>query len=154
MIRVGDIGFAPAAALLAGHGLELQRVPDGEPIPGSFWGDCEAGLIATTVYARADTPVHSLLHEAAHLLVMPEARRKTVHTDASDSQMEEDAACYLQILLADSLAGVGSARLMNDMDAWGYTFRLGSARAWFENDAEDARAFVAALPLAPLSAPV
>ena len=154
MIRVGDIGFAPAAALLSGHGLELQRVPDGEPIPGSFWGDCEAGLISTTVYARADTPVHSLLHEAAHLLVMPEARRKAVHTDASDSQVEEDAACYLQILLADSLAGVGSARLMNDMDAWGYTFRLGSARAWFENDAEDARAFVAALPLAPLSAPV
>jgi len=24
------------------------------------------------------------------------------------------------------------------MDAWGYSFRLGSARAWFENDAEDA----------------
>jgi hypothetical protein len=26
-----------------------------------------------------------------------------------------------------------------DMDAWGYSFRLGSARAWFERDAEDAR---------------
>jgi len=25
------------------------------------------------------------------------------------------------------------------MDAWGYTFRLGSARAWFERDAQDAR---------------
>jgi hypothetical protein len=24
------------------------------------------------------------------------------------------------------------------MDAWGYTFRLGSARAWFERDATDA----------------
>ena len=25
------------------------------------------------------------------------------------------------------------------MDAWGYSFRLGTARAWFEQDAEDAR---------------
>jgi hypothetical protein len=25
------------------------------------------------------------------------------------------------------------------MDEWGYTFRLGSAAAWFENDAQDAR---------------
>ena len=28
---------------------------------------------------------------------------------------------------------------MRDMDAWGYTFRLGSAKAWFHQDAEDAR---------------
>ena len=56
---------------------------------------------------------------------------------------EEDAACYLQILLADHLPGVGRDRLMADMDAWGYSFRLGSARAWFETDAEDARAFLA-----------
>ena len=55
---------------------------------------------------------------------------------------EEDAACYLQILLADELHGVGRERLMADMDAWGYSFRLGSARAWFELDAEDARAFL------------
>ena len=32
------------------------------------------------------------------------------------------------------------------MDAWGYTFRLGSARAWFENDADDAFAHLASLP--------
>jgi hypothetical protein len=31
---------------------------------------------------------------------------------------------------------------MEDMDAWGYTFRLASARAWFESDAEDALAFL------------
>ena len=36
-------------------------------------------------------------------------------------------------------SAIFSARLMADMDAWGYSFRLGSARAWFENDAEDAR---------------
>ena len=42
-------------------------------------------------------------------------------------------------MLAAALPGVGSARLMADMDAWGYTYRLGSTRAWFEHDAEDAR---------------
>ena len=31
---------------------------------------------------------------------------------------------------------------MADMDAWGYSFRLGSTRAWFERDAEDARAWL------------
>jgi hypothetical protein len=31
---------------------------------------------------------------------------------------------------------------MADMDAWGYSFRLGSTRAWFEADAEDAREFL------------
>jgi hypothetical protein len=31
---------------------------------------------------------------------------------------------------------------MADMDAWGYTFRLGSARAWFEHDAENARTWL------------
>jgi hypothetical protein len=28
------------------------------------------------------------------------------------------------------------------MDAWGYSFRLGSTAAWFERDAEDARAWL------------
>ena len=106
------------------------------------------------------------MHEAAHLLVMPAHRREHVHTDATDSVAEEDAACYLQVLLAARLPGVGSERLMADMDTWGYTFRLGSARAWFEDDAEDARSFLAertpcllarvlaAPALAPRDAPV
>jgi hypothetical protein len=81
--------------------------------------------------------------------VLPPERRATVHTDASDSVAEEDATCYLQILLADRLPGVGRERLMADMDAWGYTFRLGSARTWFEQDAEDARAFLLQRGLQP-----
>jgi hypothetical protein len=32
--------------------------------------------------------------------------------------------------------------MFRDMDDWGYTFRLGSAAAWFEQDAEDARAWL------------
>ena len=143
MLTLADIGFDAPRALLGEFGLALVEIPIGEAIPGSFWGEVEAGLIGTDVFARADTPVHSLLHEAAHLIVMPPERRAAVHTDATDSVAEEDASCYLQIVLADRLPGVGRDRLMADMDAWGYTFRLGSARAWFEGDAEDARAFLA-----------
>jgi len=142
VMRVDQIGFDAPTALLGRLGLQLQRVAPGEPIPGSFWGDEEAGIIGTTVYARDDTPVHSLLHEAGHLIVLPPERRLDVHTDATDSVEEEDATCYLQIVLADQLPGVGRARLMADMDAWGYSFRLGSTQAWFEQDAGEARQFL------------
>lgn len=142
VLVLADIDAAAATALLQRHDLALRFVADGEPIPGSYWGECEAGLIGSSVYVRADTPVHSLLHEACHLIVLPPARRAAVHTNATDSVTEEDATCYLQILLADALPGVGRARLMADMDAWGYSFRLGSAQAWFTQDAEDARAFL------------
>ena len=147
VMRLGQIGFDAPAALLSRFGLQLQGVAAGEPIPGSYWGDEEAGIIGPTVYARDDTPVHSLLHEACHLIVLPPARRLDVHTDATDSIEEEDAACYLQIVLADELPGVGRDRLMADMDAWGYSFRLGSARAWFEQDAGNAREFLKARDL-------
>jgi len=93
--------------------------------------------------------VHSLLHEACHLIVAPPERRAAIHTDASDSQAEEDATCYLQIVLAAQLPGVGSARVCADMDRWGYTFRLGSAQGWFERDAEDARAWLVQRGLLP-----
>ena len=139
---VGDIQFADAATLLQAHGLQLHHVADGADIPGSYWGEPEAGIIGPNVYVRDDTPVHSMLHEACHLIVLPPERRALVHTDATDSVPEEDATCYLQIVLAGHLPGVGSARLMADMDTWGYTYRLGSTRAWFEQDAEDARAWL------------
>ncbi|MEO8161942.1 MAG: hypothetical protein ABI588_11030 [Arenimonas sp.] len=142
MLTVGEIDPGAVRQLLESRGLQLACVAEGEDIPGSYWGTPEAGLIGHVVHARADTPVHSLLHEAAHLLVMPAERRAGVHTDASDCQREEDATCALQILLADELPGVGRDRLMADMDAWGYSFRLGSTRAWFEGDAEDALAFL------------
>ncbi len=139
---VGDIHFDDAVALLAAHDLRLHRVDAAAPIPGSYWGEPEAGIIGSDVYVRDDTPVHSMLHEACHLIVLPPERRALVHTDATDSVPEEDATCYLQIVLAGQLPGVGSDRLMLDMDAWGYTYRLGSTRAWFEQDAEDAKAWL------------
>ncbi len=141
---VGDVGFAAATTLLARFDLQLHEVPAGEAIPGSYWGDREAGVIGNAVYARGDTPVHSLLHEACHLLVLPLERRLAVHTNATDSVEEEDAACYLQIVLADEFPAVGRERLMADMDAWGYSFRLGSTRAWFAHDAVEAQVFLCA----------
>ncbi|NYI18922.1 hypothetical protein FHR53_002499 [Xanthomonas arboricola] len=149
VLCVADIGLEAPTALLGRYGLRLHRVDAGAPIPGSFWGEPEAGIIGCDVYVRDDTPVHSMLHEAGHLIVLPADRRAAVHTDATDSVDEEDATCYLQILLAEQLPGVGSARLMADMDAWGYTYRLGSTRAWFEQDAENARNWLNARGLLP-----
>ncbi|GHE32875.1 hypothetical protein ACFOED_13280 [Vulcaniibacterium thermophilum] len=142
MLTLADIDAEAAAALLARYGLRLERVADGAPIPGSYWGEPEAGLVGSTVYARGDTPLHSLLHEAAHLIVLPPERRQRVHTDATDSIEEEDAVCVLQALLGDALPGVGRDRVLADMDAWGYTFRLGSARAYVEHDADEAWAWL------------
>ena len=133
--------LAPAALteLLACYGLTLERLEPGTPIPGSYWGECEAGLLAARLYARPDTPVHSILHEACHFMCMSPTRRAALDTDAGGDDAEENAVCYLQVLLADALPGVGRERLFEDMDAWGYSFRLGSAREWFDRDAEEAR---------------
>src|SRR5262245_2227141 len=114
MLTLADIDAQSASALLARHGLALERVDDGAPIPGSEWGGPEPGVVAERLYVRGDTPVHSLLHEACHLIVAAPDRRAHIHTDASDSQAEEDACCYLQIVLADALPGAGSARVMAD----------------------------------------
>ena len=152
MLLMRDVARAAVAALLARHDLALAWVDEGQPIPGSYWGEPEAGLVGATVYARGDTPLHSLLHEACHLIVKPAIERAAVHTNASDSVAEEDASCYLQILLADELPGVGRERLMADMDAWGYSFRLGSTRAWFEHDATDARDWLRERALLPTGA--
>ena len=139
MLRLQDAGPNPIAELLESLGLALETVADGEEIPGSFWSDEEAGLIKNTLYARSDTPVHSILHEACHWLCMDEERRAGLHTNAGGDYDEENAVCYLQILLADRIPGFGRDRCLADMDSWGYSFRLGSARAWFEEDAADAR---------------
>ncbi len=139
VLTCAQLGYPPLIRTLACYGLHLERVAAGDEIPGSYWGDCEAGLIGESLFIRADTPVHSALHEACHAICMDAERRKRLHTDAGGECIEENSVCYLQILLADQLPGVGWARMCADMDAWGYSFRLGSARAWFEQDAEDAR---------------
>lgn len=138
VMRLRDIAQEHLEQLLTPYAITLNKVPDTLAIPGSFWGDEEAGLIGDVLYVRADTPLHSALHEACHYLCMSARRRQGLHTNAGGDYDEENAVCYLQILLAGKLPGVGQARLMQDMDRWGYSFRLGSARAWFEQDAQDA----------------
>ena len=108
-------------------------------IPGSYWGGSEAGLIADSIFVRPDTPIHSLLHETCHYICMDPQRRAHLNTDAAGDYDEENAVCYLQILLSNNIPEMGQQRMMQDMDSWGYTFRLGSAKAWFDEDADDAR---------------
>lgn len=137
--RFIDSDSASLIRLLARFSLELELTEKGSDIRGSFWGDEEAGLIGNILVARGDTPLHSILHEACHFICMHPARRAALDTNAGGDYDEENAVCYLQILLADEIPGFGRETMLHDMDAWGYTFRLGSARAWFEEDAEDAR---------------
>ncbi len=139
---VADVGYDAPASLLAGYGLELRLVDDDAPIPGSFWGEPEAGVVGMCVYVRQDTPVHSLLHETCHIICMDSERRRDLNRDAGGDDLEEAAVCYLQVILADELEGVGRATIMADMDAWGYSFRLGSTARWFAEDADDARGWL------------
>jgi len=139
VLQLAAADQAALAALLARYGLTLVRLADGARIPGSYWGESEAGLEGERLYARADTPVHSLLHEASHFICMSPARRAHLERDAGGTDLEEAAVCYLQVLLADQLPGIGGTRLARDMDEWGYSFRLGSAAAWFAADAADAQ---------------
>ena len=126
------------AGLLQPWGLGITWVAATQPIPGSYWGEPEAGLVGNQLQLRPDTPVHSALHEACHWICMDESRRAGLHTDAGGTDTEENAVCYLQCLLAEQLAGYSRACCFADMDAWGYTFILGSAAAWFAGDVDDA----------------
>ena len=142
MLRLSGTDRTALTRLLLGYDLDLRQVQPGEAIPASYWGDSEAGLRGSTLFARLDTPVHSILHESAHFICMAPERRAGLDRDAGGDDAEESAVCYLQILMAAALAGVGGARLCTDMDAWGYSFRLGRAALWFEQDAQDSRTWL------------
>ncbi|MCP4388886.1 MAG: hypothetical protein GY802_11370 [Gammaproteobacteria bacterium] len=147
VLRLARIDPTALRESLAGFGLKLQFCPTAEPIPGSYWGDEEAGLMADRLYARDDTPLHSILCETSHFICMDAARRQNLDTDAGSDDAEENAVCYLQILLAGELVCLGREQMFADMDTWGYSFRLGSSRSWFEQDAEDALAWLIAQEL-------
>ena len=142
VLRLADVNIASVSALLSKYGLKLTIAPAGNEIPGSFWGDEEAGLVGDELLARTDTPLHSVLHETGHYVCMDRLRREGLDTDAGGDYDEENAVCFLQVLLADFIEQFGRSRMFKDMDQWGYTFRLGSAQAWFERDAEDAQAWL------------
>jgi hypothetical protein len=142
VLAIADSDPAALSMLLQRYGLVLCLLGDGDVIPGSHWGESEAGLVGARLYARPDTPVHSVLHEACHFICMSPDRRGGLHTNAGGDDAEENAVCYLQILLADHVPGFDRAGMQADMDAWGYSFRLGSAQKWFEEDASDAWAWL------------
>ena len=98
---MGDIAASGLAELLGRYGMVVTRVADGAAIPGSFWGDSEAGLIANQLLVRGDTPLHSALHEACHYICMDQQRRAKLHTDAGGGYDEENGVNYLQTLLSD-----------------------------------------------------
>ena len=139
MLTVADLPAQALQNLLKTYSIIVEIVPNNEAIPGSFWGDSEAGIIKNSLYVRPETPVHSALHEACHYICLDSKRRNALDTDAGGDYNEENAVCYLQILLAAKLSGCSADTLMENMDSWGYTFRLGSASAWFRDDAEDAQ---------------
>ena len=138
VLTVADCKITDIKKILHNYHLDLKLVSKDSAIPGSYWGDSEAGLVANYIYAHEDTPIHSLLHETCHYICMDAKRRQSLDTNAEGDYDEENGVCYLQILFADSFPEMGQDRMLQDMDSWGYTFRLGSAEKWFKEDAEDA----------------
>ncbi len=139
MVRLQEFKKEEIQPLLDRYGMQLNRIPEDNKIPYSYWGESEAGRKNNQLFIRDDTPIHSLLHETCHFVCMPPKQRNSDEADAAGSTKEENATCYLQILLADHIARYSRKQQMLDMDSWGYSFRLGSASAWFHNDADDAK---------------
>lgn len=139
MLNCSEAESQKLSVLLKPYDLRVSQVAAGQDIPGSFWGAPEAGLIGNILYVRPDTPVHSALHEACHYICMDSQRRADLDTNAGGDYDEENAVCFLQILLSDHIPGYNKTTMLTEMDEWGYSFRLGSSRRWFEEDAEDAR---------------
>lgn len=139
MLLVQHCDINSIESLTSQFQLQLTIINANDEIPGSFWGDDEAGLIDHTLYVNPNTPIHSLLHEACHFICMDETRRNSLDTNAGGDYDEENAVCYLQVILSDHIKNMGHNRMFKDMDDWGYTFRLGSAKTWFKEDADDAR---------------
>jgi hypothetical protein len=138
-MRVNEIAADAIESLAGRYCIAVEFVDDSTTIEDSYWGTPEAGISRAGLRLRGDTPVHSLLHELCHIVCMTAARRHSMQRDAGGTDEEECGVCYLQVLLADQLPGFSSARCLADMDAWGYSFREGSAAAWFTGDGRDAR---------------
>jgi hypothetical protein len=139
VLALADIVRGDLDALAAKYRMSVVELARGARIPGSYWGESEAGLVGDRLHVRADTPAHSALHELCHYVCMDDERRARLATDAGGSDEEECGVCYLEVLLADELHGFGRERCLADMDAWGYSFREGSAAAWWAGDARFAR---------------
>ena len=96
-------------------------------------------MIGARVYARLDTPVHSVLHESAHFICMTPERRAGLTPMRAATMGKRTPCATCRSCWPDRLPNVGQDRICRDMDDWGYSFRLGSAAKWFAEDAEDTR---------------
>src|SRR6204780_5565737 len=106
MMLLSTIERPALLRLLAGYGLDLRLVAPATPIPGSYWGEREAGLQGNVLFARLDTPLHSILHEAAPSVSMPPEPRVVLARNAGGDDGEEGGVCSMQKLLANALAGM------------------------------------------------
>ena len=86
VLRLVDSNKAEVAGLLARFGLSLVCCVGHHIIPGSYWGDDEAGLKGNSLYARGDTPLHSILHEACHYICVSDERRQRLDTNAGSDE--------------------------------------------------------------------
>ena len=128
----------PLVRLLRRYGIRLRIGRANGPIAYTHWGSPEAGIKRTSLYIRPDTPVHSALHEACHIICAEPRRRRLMKRDAGGCIVEENAVNALSIMLGAEIDRYGPYRHIRDMRRWGYSFRLGSARRWFERDSSDA----------------
>ena len=89
VLRVGEVADASVVGLSRKFGVELRQFDAGEMLPGSYWGESEAGLRANVLSVRADTPLHSLLHELSHYVCMTPERRAGLDRDAGGDDEED-----------------------------------------------------------------
>ena len=79
--------------LAARYGVPVKQVEPGAPIPGTYWGEPEAGILNGVLHARPDTPVHSFLHELGHIVCADAVRRAGIRADAGGEDIEESGVC-------------------------------------------------------------
>jgi hypothetical protein len=139
LVELAQAPRVDVARLLDRYGLTLELVAPEERIPGSVGAGREARVRYDRLYARLDTPLHSILHEAARHACMSPERRAGLDAAVAGAEAEEGAVRYLQVVLADHIRFFGRARMLEDMDAAGPSFGKGSVRTWFESDAGGAR---------------
>src|SRR5690606_24263345 len=82
VLEVGELAPGALERFLEPWGIEVVWVEADAPIPSSYFGAPEAGIRGSSVFVRPDTPVHSALHEAFHLVCAGRERRATIDTDA------------------------------------------------------------------------
>ncbi len=125
------------------YGARLERVPAGAAIPGSYWGDTEAGLdrqhrVRARRHARAFVPARALsLHLHGRRAPCRARDRRRRHATTRSAASATCRCC--------SPSGSTASAQRAACATWtrGATrFREGSARAWFDGDGAHARAWL------------